>query len=697
MPGASTPAVEVPERERLLSCACAGGEGRVEVRGPVGVELVDDVGVRVEPVLEGRVRREGAHDPAVAGALDERRADADVARKARGLLGHAPALAEDDAGLVAGGCGDVDLGLGLAIRDEEVQAGRAGLHGLPVLPRQPEADLGVDAETGDGVDLEGLPPEVALPVLEHQRLSSPASLRVPHVVLAEGGEARTAGVRIGDHGLLIGAARLATDGPSHPHSSLSPSPRSGPWGRDAARAWAERKEGVVMAIDTTSSRTRRAVLVGALGGAVALVAGALGRPLVGQAADGDVIHVGDDVRGSRVTRITTSRGHALSGVTSDTEGFGVLGFAAATSGDARGVFGRSDSTEGTGVGGFAAATSGDARGVNGRSDSTEGTGVSGFASATSGHARGVVGRSDSTQGYGVFGFTTAPEGDARGVFGRSDSTEGTGVGGFAAATSGDARGVNGRSDSTEGTGVSGFASATSGHARGVVGRSDSTQGYGVFGFTTAPEGDARGVVGRSDSTEGTGVGGFAAATSGDARGVNGRSDSNEGTGVSGYAAAASGKTFGVVGLAASPKGTGVLGNASADEGQAIGVTGLSASTEGRGVWGFASAASGAPVGVFGESLSDGGTGTLGWSVGEGTGVLGYSGGPRPEVMPRTGVYGVALQKGGRGGVFSGAAAQLRLVPASSPHPTSGKLGDLFLDLEGALWFCKGDTDWKQIA
>jgi len=25
------------------------------------------------------------------------------------------------------------------------------------------------------------------------------------------------------------------------------------------------------------------------------------------------------------------------------------------------------------------------------------------------------------------------------------------------------------------------------------------------------------------------------------------------------------------------------------------------------------------------------------------------------------------------------------------------MGDLFLDNEGALWFCKGDTNWKHLA
>jgi hypothetical protein len=66
-------------------------------------------------------------------------------------------------------------------------------------------------------------------------------------------------------------------------------------------------------------------------------------------------------------------------------------------------------------------------------------------------------------------------------------------------------------------------------------------------------------------------------------------------------------------------------------------------------------------------------------------------------MPATGVYGVAVQEYGRGGVFSGQAAQLRQVPVSMTHPSSGKMGDLLADTTGRLWFCKGDEDWKQIA
>lgn len=115
------------------------------------------------------------------------------------LLGHPVGLAEHDARLVAGGRGDVHLGLGLPVGDQEVEAGGAGLDGLAVLAGQPEADLGAHPETGDGVDLERLPPELALPVLEQEGRSGPAALGVADVMLAEGGEPGTARELIGDH------------------------------------------------------------------------------------------------------------------------------------------------------------------------------------------------------------------------------------------------------------------------------------------------------------------------------------------------------------------------------------------------------------------------------------------------------------------------------------------------------------------
>jgi hypothetical protein len=68
-----------------------------------------------------------------------------------------------------------------------------------------------------------------------------------------------------------------------------------------------------------------------------------------------------------------------------------------------------------------------------------------------------------------------------------------------------------------------------------------------------------------------------------------------------------------------------------------------------------------------------------------------------------GVVGVG-NKAGRGGQFSGGAAQARFVPGtSSSHPTTGKAGDFYVDSAARLWFCqKASTTttaatWKQIA
>ena len=75
-----------------------------------------------------------------------------------------------------------------------------------------------------------------------------------------------------------------------------------------------------------------------------------------------------------------------------------------------------------------------------------------------------------------------------------------------------------------------------------------------------------------------------------------------------------------------------------------------------------------------------------------TGVIGLSDGGTTSV----GVRGESPT--GRGGVFKGNLAQLRLFPSIAPsHPFRGALGDLFLDKNKRLWFCKGGTTWKQLA
>jgi hypothetical protein len=88
----------------------------------------------------------------------------------------------------------------------------------------------------------------------------------------------------------------------------------------------------------------------------------------------------------------------------------------------------------------------------------------------------------------------------------------------------------------------------------------------------------------------------------------------------------------------------------------------------------------------------GGTGAVVGDCKAGPGVLGLS-------EKATGVQGES--KSGRGGVFAGGSAQVRLTPGSlGSHPASGQQGDLYCDRTGRLWFCKkggGHATWKQIA
>jgi hypothetical protein len=103
-------------------------------------------------------------------------------------------------------------------------------------------------------------------------------------------------------------------------------------------------------------------------------------------------------------------------------------------------------------------------------------------------------------------------------------------------------------------------------------------------------------------------------------------------------------------------------------------------------------------GVQGLSDSPQGWANLGWARGKGTALIGFCGPNFPinQVPPNTGVFGFAAQ--GRGGVFRGPKAQVRLIPSgAATHPTTGVIGDLFLDKNKRLWFCKGGKTWKQIA
>jgi hypothetical protein len=58
---------------------------------------------------------------------------------------------------------------------------------------------------------------------------------------------------------------------------------------------------------------------------------------------------------------------------------------------------------------------------------------------------------------------------------------------------------------------------------------------------------------------------------------------------------------------------------------------------------------------------------------------------------------VSIHASGRGLKGEGGAAQLQLVPAAGPHPTSGQAGDLFLDSNKDLWLCKGGSTWVKLS
>jgi hypothetical protein len=82
---------------------------------------------------------------------------------------------------------------------------------------------------------------------------------------------------------------------------------------------------------------------------------------------------------------------------------------------------------------------------------------------------------------------------------------------------------------------------------------------------------------------------------------------------------------------------------------------------------------------------------------DGPAIVGESLGVGVQGGGSTGVRGVGGPDG-RGGEFSGPEAQIRLVPSSArTHPTSGRVGDLFLDRSSRLWFCKGHASWVRVA
>ena len=98
--------------------------------------------------------------------------------------------------------------------------------------------------------------------------------------------------------------------------------------------------------------------------------------------------------------------------------------------------------------------------------------------------------------------------------------------------------------------------------------------------------------------------------------------------------------------------------------------------------------------VKGYAVAETAAGVYGVATSRGKGVWGDTSGPNhPSSI---GVYGSS--RSGRGASFGGKLAPLRLRPSNDlAHPAQGQRGDLFVERGGSLWYCKGLTNWVQLA
>jgi hypothetical protein len=324
-----------------------------------------------------------------------------------------------------------------------------------------------------------------------------------------------------------------------------------------------------MAIDTDTPRSRRALLFGALGGALATVA-ATARPSITHAGvDGDVVlDAANTAAGTTqvagtasvpAVRVVSSANVAVIGASGSAvvdipptieTSTGVYGVSAA----GHGVYGASDSGigvyaannsatkaaivaeggPGTAIHGHANASpvpaspaltgiyaSATEAGVAIAADSASGLAVRATSSASHaikgrGQLDGVIGESPGGRA-GVVGYSgggSAPAGPGKtGVYGEAtQDTASRGVSGFTLA----GQGVRG--EATTGQGVQGIATT------GQAVRGDTTAGTGVHGVATSGKG-VRGIANGGDGVAGeatSGVGVRAVATTGVALAVSGR-------------------------------------------------------------------------------------------------------------------------------------------------------------------------------
>ncbi len=223
-----------------------------------------------------------------------------------------------------------------------------------------------------------------------------------------------------------------------------------------------------MAIDPAVPRSRRSLLAAGIGGAVAIVATALGRPAPTRAANGDPVLAGQANTATAATSVTnTANGTAVLAVSgpdvvTPAAKIGVYGYANQDV-NARAVYGKS--LLGTGVWG----NSDTGRGLFGRS--TSGTGVS----AQTDTGRGVYATSAALDKTAILGQSTGNSAGIQGISGTiSPAAEPeTGVQGTANQST-LSNGVYGQS--TLGAGV--WGASTEGI--GVIGTAEGLDSIGVY-------------------------------------------------------------------------------------------------------------------------------------------------------------------------------------------------------------------------
>jgi hypothetical protein len=257
--------------------------------------------------------------------------------------------------------------------------------------------------------------------------------------------------------------------------------------------------------DAAPPRSRRALLAAAVGGVVAVAAGALGRPDAVRAASGDSMRVGrsNDGGSDQTILLSTAGGAAFTLKDTAIGGTGQFGWSSATTGTGRGLYGRADSAGGSGV-----------HAVNSGTGGGDGAALRATATSTPAIIATSVGGGSVARLIGAHAGSTGlhAEGGFLGAYGKGSQwgtyCEATGLGGvgvFGIGGSGSASvGVYGQS---AGTGVVGTGTAT-----GVSG--SSVNGYGVVGGSNneavrGTSANGIGVVG--GSTTGTGVYGESAS------------------------------------------------------------------------------------------------------------------------------------------------------------------------------------------